>query len=1073
MDGLGGLDATRVAKANLLYQLTLEVSQFCLEAGKFFSCENPSRSYLWLLPAWKTFLARQDVFQTSFHHCEYGGLRRKATLLVHNVPHFKGLQRFCSGNHVHLGWGKVGPSWATAEEAAYPWGLCKTMASFLKDQFISLGFIAPAADISGAFNQVQASRAFTGVQSRKRVPPLLSEFASVHTVTVPTQVADSFLRPGNKLPSDWRPGSATSCRPPLALFPAGSRVLRAHVLPKGWSECAQATESVVQSSPPSFGLGPGYGAGNQTANSADSKNSQPSALFGLGPKSGGGNQTANSPDSMASQPSARFGLGPEAGDGNQAANSSDSIVSQPSAPFGLGQARGQKRTLTEEAFAGAVSVAAGGLKSTSSEGAVGLDPADPRVRDAMKSGSAEQVAALMNQGQCICRRDLCVLLDLLPSEPLRWEGNSGAKSFQVGSFVHGPMTGVRSMTRQFPETTKAVCQYVRSLFPGFEFGTVGLFRDLSALPHRDSNNEIGTENALAALSSFEEGSLWMEDPDGVVELECKGVCVPVTAAGFRFDGKRLHATMPWVGRRDVVVAYMSRGARALDAEHAAFLMKLGFLLDRKKQPQPPGATGVTKAVIGVYRTPEQFVSDAVKVGHPTQLSSLLPAEIREAVRKIHRVGEANVAKERTATLRRWVGMAADHEAAEEEFKRSLPKFRKDVLESKRLLLFRSLLREVGHEDDELVADIARGFDLTGKLPRSNVFVRRFRPAEQTESQLRAGAKRLRDGLLATVKASDNPVVDAGVLKATQKELERGFIEGPIRPEDVPTNASLTHRFGVLQGVSEDGPKVRPIDNYLSSQVNAAVTQVEQVSVHTIDVVAGMLGCWLHEWFLAGRPSHSSPLWPKAALKVLAQHGRQRKWELHESTSVALGQLKHFLEEGRPRPVRARRDDYVHIYVDASFEPNGHGGLGGVIFSSSGFPLSWFEHKVDDQYITVLRTEGTRTKETVIFELEALVLSICLDVFRPFVDRKGVVVFTDNEGVFGCFVRGHSDDIMCIPLIEFFERCEESLETICWIDRVPSSSNPADDPSRGRGYKAPHQSFVSTEILAKALPQVFG
>ena len=674
VDGLEGLNATRVAKANSLYQLTLEVSQFCLEAGKFFSCENPSRSYLWLLPAWKAFLARQDVFQTSFHHCEYGGLRRKATLLVHNVPHFKGLQRFCSGNHVHLGWGKVGPSWATSEETAYPWGLCKTMASFLKDHFLSLGFLAPATDISGSFNQVQASRAFTGVQSRKRVPPLLSEFASVHTVIVPTKVADSFLRPGTKLPSDWRPGSET-CRPPIALFPAGSRVLRAHVLPKGWSECAQATKSVVQPSPSSFGLGPGPGVGNQIANSADSKESQPGSRFGLGPEFGGGNQTANSSDSMVSQPRARFGLGPEAGDGNQAANSSDSMVSQPSVFSGLGQARGQKRPWTAEVPASVVSPASGGHESTSFEGdSAGLDPADPSVRDAMKSGSAEQVAALMNKGQSISRRDLCVLLDLLPSEPLRWEGNSGAKSFQVGRFVHGPMTGVRSMTRQFPETTKAVCQYVRSLFPGFEFGTVGLFRDLSALPHRDSNNELGTENALAALSSFEDGSLWMEDPDGAVEHEVrgrkvKGVCIPVTAAGFRFDGKRLHATMPWVGRRDVIVAYMSRGARALEAEHASFLTKLGFLLDRKKQPQPSGATGATKAVIGVYRTPEQFVADAVKVGHPTQVSSLLPAEIREAVRKIHRVGEANVAKERTATLRRWVGMAAELEAAEEEFKR--------------------------------------------------------------------------------------------------------------------------------------------------------------------------------------------------------------------------------------------------------------------------------------------------------------------------------------------------------------------------------------------------------------------
>ena len=432
-------------------------------------------------------------------------------------------------------------------------------------------------------------------------------------------------------------------------------------------------------------------------------------------------------------------------------------MSQPSAHFGSGFPHGWKRARADEGSTSVVGFAAGGQQSTSFEGETGgLDLADPRVRDAMKSGSAEQVAALMNQGQYISRRDLCVLLDLLPSEPLRWEGNSGAKSFQVGSFVHGPMTGVRSMTRQFPETTKAVCKYVRDLFPGFEFGTVGLFRDLSALPHRDSNNEVGTENALAALSSFEDGSLWMEDPAGEVEHEfkgrkVKGVCVPVTAAGFRFDGKRLHATMPWVGRRDVVVAYMSRGARALEAEHASFLIKLGFLLDRKKQPQPAGANGTTKAVIGVYRTPEQFVADAVKVGHPTQLSSLLPAEIRGAVRKIHRVGEANVAKERTATLRRWVGMAADLEAAEEEFKRDLPKYRKDVLASKRLLLFRDLLREVGHEDDELVADIAKGFDLTGKLPRSNVFVRRYRPAEQTEGQLRAGAKRLRDGLLATVK----------------------------------------------------------------------------------------------------------------------------------------------------------------------------------------------------------------------------------------------------------------------------------------------------------------------------------
>ena len=44
----------------------------------------------------------------------------------------------------------------------------------------------------------------------------------------------------------------------------------------------------------------------------------------------------------------------------------------------------------------------------------------------------------------------------------------------------------------------------------------------ASIASRDSNNELGTENALAALSSFEDRSLWMEDPHGAVEHEFRG-----------------------------------------------------------------------------------------------------------------------------------------------------------------------------------------------------------------------------------------------------------------------------------------------------------------------------------------------------------------------------------------------------------------------------------------------------------------------------------------------------------------------------------------------------------------------
>ena len=804
---------------------------------------------------------------------------------------------------------------------------------------------------------------------------------------------------------------------------------------------------------------------------------------------------------------------------------------------------------------------------------------------------------------------------------------------------------------------------MRQIFPAFTFGTVGLFRDVCAVPHRDSNNEAATDNAIAALSAFKGGGIWMEDPQGDVAMDFKGrevlgVRVPVDRGGFRFDGRRLHATLPWSGRRDVVVAYMARGPDLLEPADKVFLRQVGFLLSKEDlRESPPAGRDKVKVVIGVYRTPERFVAEAMSAGHPSMLSSLLPPELLEAVQAIHRRGEGAVARDRTAVLRMWLQWVSELSPEEETLKDSLPQFRREVLHSKRLLVFRRMLESIQHEDVALVDNMASGFDLTGVLPRSHVFISKFKPAEQSEAQLRRGAKRLRDGLMATVKPARDPTLDRGVLEATRKELDRGFVLGPVPPSDVPAAASLTHRFGVIQGQSDDGPKVRPIDDYLASQVNATITQVESVPVHTVDVVAGMLGAWLNEWFCAGRKAEGAPkckawdlraaykqlplsdssfeldshfviynvekgaseiykqkvlpfgskasvsgfircafaLWrvgvkslqlawtdyfddylstsgaacakhtefvismffkilgwdlsvdksldydvmcvilgvqvnlkdamlgiavigntekrkrealrdidealsagsldpriserlrgrlqfascqvfgrrPKAALKLLASHGRQRKWEISDVARHALGQLKQFLVQGKPRPIRARKGSFVHIYVDASFEPEGHSGLGGVVFGPGGQALAWFGHQLDHAHLDQLLRGRDRVRETIIFELEALALAISLKVFGAFVERKGAVVFTDNDGVLGSFIRGHSDNEVCARLIDFFGQCEEELENTCWLDRVPSASNPSDAPSRGVSLEGVFEVKVCASLLREALPGFFG
>ena len=734
----------------------------------------------------------------------------------------------------------------------------------------------------------------------------------------------------------------------------------------------------------------------------------------------------------------------------------------------------------------------------------------------------------------------------------------------------------------------------------------------------------------------------MEDPEGDTAMDFKGkkvmgVRIPLDRRGFRFDGRRLHAALPWSGRRDVVVAYMARGPELLTPADQACLRQLGFPLSKEDALMDPNPRkDMVKVVIG---------------------SSWLPPELLEAVQAIHRRGEGAVARDRTAVLRMWLQWVVELAPEEEKLKSSMPKFRREVLQSKRLLVFRRMLEAISHEDTSLVDNMVSGFDLTG-LPRSHVFISKFKPAEQSEAQLRKGAKRLRDGLLATVKPAVDSTLDRGVLEATRKELDRGFVLGPVPPSEVPAGASLTRRFGVIQGQSEGGPKVRPIDDYLASQVNAAITQVESVPVHSVDVVAGMLGAWLNEWFCAGRKAEGAPkckafdlraaykqlplsdlsfemdshfviynveskareiykqkvlpfgskasvsgfircafaLWrvgvkslrlawtdyfddylstsgtacarhtvfaismffkilgwdlsvdksldydamcvilgvqlnlkdamllgvavigntdkrkaealkdidaaleanaldsklserlrgrlqfascqvfgrrPKAALKMMAAHGRQRKWALSESTRHALCQLRRFLLRGKPRPIRARKDSFVRIYVDASFEPEGHSGLGGVVFGPGGQALAWFGYKLDQAVLDRLLKDRERVRETVIFELEALALALSLRVFSTFVERRGAVIFTDNDGVLGSFIRGHSDNDVCSRLIDFFGQCEEELENTCWLDRVPSISNPSDAPSRGESLPGVPEVQVSAQLLAEALPGFFG
>ena len=129
-------------------------------------------------------------------------------------------------------------------------------------------------------------------------------------------------------------------------------------------------------------------------------------------------------------------------------------------------------------------------------------------------------------------------------------------------------------------------------------------------------------------------------------------------------------------------------------------------------------------------------------------------------------------------------MIGELEHKEVELKSSLPTRIAEVLKAKRLVLFKTLLEEANHPDD-LVTDLCKGFDLTGRLPESGVFKQKFRPASISKSSLREFAKVARSSFLISCKSSGDDEMDKALYDATIKEVRKGFITKrfPVRQKN--------------------------------------------------------------------------------------------------------------------------------------------------------------------------------------------------------------------------------------------------------------------------------------------------
>ena len=232
---LHGTDLTRVELANACYATAARVFKYGHLKGVYVFIENPTNSYMWMVPCIAELFQLAGVYFTTFQVCMHGGERDKKTSLLHNCKQLCQLGVLCDKHHTHKGWSvskTLNGKWQydTASEAEYPLLLCQRIAAIISRSACDRQLPVHPEPRSTPLAHHQASttcKLAAGKQPKgRRAPPMLPEDGQVDIIVdKPRDVAKVLARSGRS-----KAAVALADR----VFPEGTRIV--HHLPSNEGE---------------------------------------------------------------------------------------------------------------------------------------------------------------------------------------------------------------------------------------------------------------------------------------------------------------------------------------------------------------------------------------------------------------------------------------------------------------------------------------------------------------------------------------------------------------------------------------------------------------------------------------------------------------------------------------------------------------------------------------------------------------------------------------------------------------------------------------------------------------------
>jgi hypothetical protein len=181
-------------------------------------------------------------------------------------------------------------------------------------------------------------------------------------------------------------------------------------------------------------------------------------------------------------------------------------------------------------------------------------------------------------------------------------------------------------------------------------------------------------------------------------------------------------------------------------------------------------------------------------------------------------------------------------------------------------------------------------------------------------------------------------------------------------------------------------------------------------------------------------------------------GPGAKTGLSNSLTEALRWWADRFDSAKPRRVRMRRDQSpVFLFTDGSCEDEGglypEAAVGGVLYDPKDGYVKAFGGDLPTEVLAKLSPGGH--KRQVVGQAELFPCWAARVIWKERLRGRPVVHMIDNEAAKFALIKGTTSEPTSAWITQLYWSLEVELECSTWLERVPSVSNCADGPRRGR------------------------